>query len=312
MKRWLIEIIICPSCLPEENRLTERILEEHQDDIINGELFCEQCNKIYPVNDGTAFLQTEHPGEKNPSNRYETSPVLSSYLWSHYGDLLKDEEASDAYVQWSDLINKNSGFCLDIGSAVGRFSFEVSKKSDFVVGIDNSISFIRAARELMINRRKKISLLQEGYLTSEETLTIPEEWNIDNVEFVVGDALSLPFCSGAFSTLSSLNLLDKVPRPIKHFTEMNRVAQESGTQFLFSDPFSWSKEVAEQEDWLGGKINGNFSGKGMDNIISLLQGEQGFILPGWKIKQQGHVWWKIRTHVNHFELIRSCFVKAER
>jgi len=69
MKRWLIEIIICPSCLPEENRLTERILEEHQDDIINGELFCEQCNKIYPVNDGTAFLQTEHPGEKNPSNR---------------------------------------------------------------------------------------------------------------------------------------------------------------------------------------------------------------------------------------------------
>jgi len=222
------------------------------------------------------------------------------------------KEASDAYVQWSDLINKNSGFCLDIGSAVGRFSFEVSKKSDFVVGIDNSISFIRAARELMINRRKKISLLQEGYLTSEETLTIPEEWNIDNVEFVVGDALSLPFCSGAFSTLSSLNLLDKVPRPIKHFTEMNRVAQESGTQFLFSDPFSWSKEVAEQEDWLGGKINGNFSGKGMDNIISLLQGEQGFILPGWKIKQQGHVWWKIRTHVNHFELIRSCFVKAER
>jgi 2-polyprenyl-3-methyl-5-hydroxy-6-metoxy-1,4-benzoquinol methylase len=32
---------------------------------------------------------------------------------------------------------------LDIGSAVGRFAFEMSGKSEFVVGIDNSVSFIQ-------------------------------------------------------------------------------------------------------------------------------------------------------------------------
>jgi hypothetical protein len=31
----------------------------------------------------------------------------------------------------------------------------MAKKFDFVVGLDNSVSFIRAARELMINRRNR-------------------------------------------------------------------------------------------------------------------------------------------------------------
>jgi uncharacterized protein YbaR (Trm112 family) len=312
MKKWLTEILVCPSCLPRERRLRVNIYKEYHDDFMEGELICEQCGRSYPVRDGIAFLQIEHPGEIDLDNRYESSPVLSSYLWSHYGDLLKDEEAFDTYVQWAGLIRENQGFCLDIGSAVGRFVFEMSKKSRFVVGIDNSISFIRAARELMVNRGKIIPLLQEGNLVKEEKLTLPAEWDMENIEFIVGDAMALPFRTGAFSALSSLNLIDKVPVPMKHFTEMNRVAQETDVQFLFSDPFSWSEYVAQQEDWLGGKMNGNFSGRGMDNVISLLEGKKGDLLPQWRVIQQGHVWWKIRTHINHFELIRSCFVKAER
>jgi uncharacterized protein YbaR (Trm112 family) len=312
MKKWLTEILVCPSCLPRERTLRLNIYKEYHGDLTEGELICEQCGGVYPVRDGIAFLQIEHPGEKNLDNRYESGPVLSSYLWSHYGDLLKDEEAFDTYVQWAGLIRENPGFCLDIGSAVGRFVFEMSKKSSFVVGIDNSISFIRAARELMVNRGETIPLLQEGNLVKEEKLTLPAEWDTDNIEFIVGDAMALPFRNGAFSALSSLNLIDKVPVPMKHFTEMNRVAQETDAQFLFSDPFSWSEDVAQQEDWLGGKMDGNFSGRGMDNVISLLEGKKGDLLPQWKVTQQGHVWWKIRTHTNHFELIRSCFVKAER
>ncbi len=312
MKKWLTEILVCPSCLPRERRLRENIYKEYNNDVIEGELICEQCRRSYPVRDGVAFLQIQHPGEADLGNRYESSPVLSSYLWSHYGDLLKDVEAFDTYVQWAGLIRENPGFCVDIGSAVGRFVFEMSRKSRFVVGIDNSVSFIRAARELMVSRVKAIPLTQEGSLVKELKLTLPADWDMENIEFIVGDAMALPFRAGLFSALSSLNLIDKVPVPMKHFTEMNRVARETDVQFLFSDPFSWSEDVAEQENWLGGKINGDFSGKGMDNVISLLQGKKGDLLPQWRIVEQGHVWWKIRTHINHFELIRSCFVKAER
>jgi len=312
MKKRLIEILICPCCLPEEQELIIKIFNEIQGDIVEGELTCGKCGKIYPIHEGIAFLQHEHTGEKNPGNRYETDPVISSYLWSHYGDLLKDEEASDAYLRWAGFMGKTSGFCLDIGSAVGRFTFEMSKKSGFVVGIDNSISFVRTARELMTNRRKKISLKHEGKITGDEMLILPEDWETWNIEFIVADALALPFCSGAFSSLSSLNLIDKVAVPMRHLTEMNRAAKKRDAQLLFSDPFSWSEDVAKEEDWLGGKVNGPYSGGGMENIIALLRGAKGVILPAWEIKDKGSIWWKIRTHNNYFELIRSCFVKAER
>jgi hypothetical protein len=106
--------------------------------------------------------------------------------------------------------------------------------------------------------------------------------------------------------------VDKIPFPIKHLTEMNRVARQHGAQFVFSDPFSWSQDVAEEKNWLGGRNNGTFSGRGMDNVIALLKGQEGILRPPWEIEDQGHIWWKIRTHRNHFELIRSCFVKAHR
>ena len=112
--------------------------------------------------------------------------------------------------------------------------------------------------------------------------------------------------------MASLNLVDKIPSPLAHLREMNRVARENNSQFLISDPFSWSSDMAKQEAWLGGVTEGAYAGKGIDNIRSLLTtGNEGF-LPGWKIEKQDHIWWKIRNHKNHFELIRSRFIKAGR
>jgi SAM-dependent methyltransferase len=149
-------------------------------------------------------------------------------------------------------------------------------------------------------------------LTRQETLTFPEDWNTDNIEFIVGDAQALPFRSGAFSGLSSLNVVDKVPKPLVHLLEINRVARTIDAQFLFSDPFSWSTEVAPEEDWLGGKPDGQFAGRGKNNIMALLEGKMAGLSPVWHVEAHGHMWWKIRTHSNHFEMIRSCFIKASR
>jgi SAM-dependent methyltransferase/uncharacterized protein YbaR (Trm112 family) len=312
MKKQLIEILICPSCLPDEAPLEEEALTEDRGDIIEGRLRCKACGRDYPIHEGIAFLDPAHVGTPAAKNRYETAPIVSSYLWSHYCDLLNDPNASEAYGSWAELMEGSSGRCLDIGSAVGRFSFDMSAKFEFVVGLDNSLAFVRAARELMLHRHKRLHLADEGDLTFEVLLELAEEWQTDRVEFIVGDALALPFASGTFSALSSLNLLDKVPYPIRHLTEMNRTARRENAQFLFSDPFSWSEEVAERKDWLGGKENGAFSGKGLDNVSSLLKGENGLIQPPWETGPKGDVWWKIRTHTNHFELIRSRYLKATR
>ncbi|GKT06831.1 Trm112 family protein [Desulforhabdus sp. TSK] len=312
MKKKLLPVLICPSCLPNEYPLAEHIEEELGEDIVQGLLSCQECGGAYPIRNGVAFLDPASAGEKGTQSRYESPRVLSSYLWSHFGDLLGDAEASDAYARWAGLMEGTSGMCLDMGCAVGRFAFEMSLNSDFVVGLDNSATFIQTARELMLHRELRFSLVQEGLLTREVALQLPEAWKMDRVELIVGNALALPFRSRSFTALAGLNLVDKVPVPLKHFAEMNRTAMAEDAQFLFSDPFSWSGDAAKEEDWLGGKETGPYPGRGMDNVIALLKGEGGRLVPGWKIQQTGHVWWKIRTHCNHFELIRSQFIKAVR
>ena len=312
MKKSLLEMLVCPVCLPDEIPLKAVIDEEQHEDITEGALTCPKCGGAYPIREGIAFLDPSPQSEARAASKYETAPVVSSYLWSHYCDILGDPEASSAYAEWAGLMNGGPGVVLDIGAAVGRFTFEMSRTHDFAVGIDNSVAFIRAARELMVRGQKAVALRQEGLLTREETVVLPESWRTDRVEFIVGDALALPFRSTRFSALASLNIADKVPLPLKHLQEVNRVAREKDVQFVLSDPFSWSTEAAREEEWLGGKETGPYAGRGIDNIIALLKGKDRLLLPAWRIARQGHVWWKIRTHANHFELIRSCFVKAER
>ena len=313
MKSLLVDLLVCPTCLPLEKELVCQIEEEHGNDILSGFLKCDDCETRYPIQDGIASLFPKiHEKNRAEPSKYESSSVVSSYLWSHFSDMLEEKEASTAYKDWGDLIKHQNGFSLDAGCAVGRFTFEMSMKSDFAVGIDNSHSFISTARQLMKNRKLEVTIKEEGLLTREKRIQLPEKWGSDKVEFIVGDAQVVPFRSKAFSSLASLNLVDKVPWPLAHLEEMNRVARDSDAQFLFSDPFSWSSEVAREENWLGGTQEGPFRGDGVNNVVSLLEGKKRELSPPWKIDKQGYVWWKIRTHRNHFELIRSRFIKASR
>lgn len=311
MKKKLLPNLICPACLPGEHRLLAEITREHEEDIIEGTLRCPQCAMAFPVESGIAFLD---PGRSHTptDNKYELEEVVSSYMWSHYADLFNDEQASDAYKKWSGQMASHPGISVDLGGAVGRFTFEMSSKCALSVGIDSSVAFIKAARELMNNRQMNVHLKEEGFLTREVTVRLPEEWKSDRVEFIVADAGKIPFRSESVSSCASLNLVDKVATPIQHLKEMNRVTRKTEAQFLLSDPFSWSKEAADTVDWLGGTKDGPFAGKGLDNIKDLLKDAENGLTPAWRVNNSGHIWWKIRTHANHYELIRSCFVKASR
>lgn len=313
MKEKLIDILVCPSCLPQEGKLAPDIYERKGADILRGTLKCERCGCHYHIREGIAFLTPQGAQSLAKASPYEDPSSISSYLWSHYGDIINDPDASRAYGRWTGQITECSGLSLDIGCSVGRMTFEMGRKSDFAIGLDNSEGFIGAARSLMTEGHLKFSMAVEGHIAADRTIFLPDEWAPEKVEFIVGDALALPFISDSFSCLASLNIIDKIPLPLSHLEEIDRVAKSSGAQFLFSDPFSWSTDVTEEKNWLGGKEKGSFSGFGLENMLAILEEEKYDIFaPPWKIEEKGHIWWKIRRHQNLFELIRSCFIKARR
>ncbi len=312
MKRKVLEYLICPACLPEEIPLRLGHAQILGEEINEGVLECDRCGRAYEIEKGLARLAAGHVDPTGEGLRYEAPDLLSAYLWSHYGDLCQDPDATGAYGQWAELISPASGVGLDAGCATGRFSFEMSRKCELVIGVDLSESFVRAARRIMEKRGLIFQLKEEGLIHSDRGFVLPPEWDPEKVEFIVADVSALPFRTGSFACVASLNLIDKIPHPLRHLEEASRAACGLGAQLLVSDPFSWSEAVCAPDRWLGGVAEGRFAGAGPDNVARLLSGVGLAADSAWKITRKGEVWWKIRNHRNHFELIRSLFVKAER
>ncbi|MBC7962841.1 MAG: methyltransferase domain-containing protein [Steroidobacteraceae bacterium] len=313
MKRKLIPLLICPACLPKEQPLELDSSRVRDGDIISGELSCRKCRKRFPIRDGIAVLTPEpESGTSAGQWKYEESGTVDRYLWSHYADLMNAPDAGDAYAAWASLLAPHSDISLDAGCAVGRLAFEMSLRSELAIGCDLSPLFIRTARRLARERSISFSLPLEGNLRESFRFELPAAWRSDTVEFIVADAQALPFAAGTFQQISSLNLVDRVRYPLAHLFDINRVARSSGAFFLFSDPFSWSTANTAEELWLGGMPGGPNAGRGIDNIRALLTGKQKIIAPAWLITRQGSVNWRLRSHSNHYEMIRSEFLAAER
>ena len=90
MKKTLLNMLICPACLPAEVRLRETVFESAGEEILQGKLHCTACRRMYPVESGIADLRPTRPANPmNSDNPYETEASVSAYLWSHYADFFR-------------------------------------------------------------------------------------------------------------------------------------------------------------------------------------------------------------------------------
>ncbi len=313
MKQWVSDKLICPQCLDAENPLDLTARETRADDIIIGEMVCPQCGGIYPIEQGIAVLLPEKTRDILSDHRgYNAPGMLSAYLWSHFGDLLNDSGATQAYQVWSKAFTPTSGDALDVGCAVGRLSFDLAESHDHVIGLDTSIGFIRKAREILTQKEIAFDLIVEGHITEPRTHRFDEGRDFSRVDFIVADALALPFRARAFATTAAINLLEKVPDPLKHLTEINRVLRDRSAMFLFSDPFSWDESVSPPERWLSGNGNAQYSARGIDTMRRMFAGEFGVFDPPLGIADDGNVAWKIRKTENLWEHITSQYLVGRR
>jgi len=313
MKKWLHELLICPACLPRQIPLALNTEETLEDDVVRGALHCKSCGSHYPIRNGVAVLMPEAPATPQVhTSGYDSRGMLSAYLWSHFGDLLQDPGATDAYRKWASLIRPSDGLALDIGCSVGRLSFEMSRLHRRVVGVDTSVSFIESARKLLRKKQVAFDMIIEGLITERRVCGLNGDWRYDRVDFIVADAMALPFPGKNFNAVCSVNILEKVPNPLRHLSEVNRVLTDNTGVFLFSDPFSWDETVSHPDSWIGGSRDGANPGRGIAAMRRLMSSGDSLFNPPLEILEEGDVAWKIRKTENLWEHITSQFLVGAR
>jgi SAM-dependent methyltransferase len=314
MKHWMADKLVCPACSDREAPLDLNVKEEKDGDVLEGKLGCPVCRAGYPIRQGVAVLLAEDSEARkalDESRGYNSPAMLSSYLWSHFCDLFGDPDASEAYKFWSSGLEKTDGDALDIGCAVGRLTFDMVGTHDRAVGIDTSAVFVQKAREIMFRKRMDFDMIVEGHLTKPVSCDFGDR-DFDGVEFIVADAMALPFRSGDFATVSAINVLEKVSDPLKHLEEVDRMLRKSASTFVFSDPFSWDENFSPREKWLGGNGSRIYSARGIDTMRRLFSGEFGVFNPPFNIVDQRDIKWKIRKTAHLFEHIVSQYLLGRR
>ena len=193
---------------------------------------------------------------------YESKAALEQYLFFHYG---KDRE----YLPWpgpkealnypAAALNKlldvkklpENARALDLGCAVGRTSFELSRHCLDVIGIDLSKSFIRAANRIKENAGIPLSYFIEGSRTKTTTVRKPAGSRPGRIRFLVGDAMRISPAIGSFDVAVLLNLIDRVPDPARCLLDLAQ-RLNPGAQLIVASPYTWLEEYTPRNKWLGG------------------------------------------------------------
>lgn len=208
---------------------------------------------------------------------YESTTVLDEYLLFHYGE---EEEILHSGVEWPEGMRRAMDFAvrtpshfstrqvgrgLDLGCAVGRSTFEMSRSCAHVTGIDFSHAFIAAANRLKTDGRIPFFRKDEGNSGHDLTARIPAEIDSARVEFFQGDAMDLPGDLGEFDRVHAANLLCRLTDPMRLLDRLPSLVR-SGGELVLATPCTWLEAFTPPRnwpegstlDWLKSNLSGNF------------------------------------------------------
>ncbi|MCP5537327.1 MAG: putative 4-mercaptohistidine N1-methyltransferase [Akkermansiaceae bacterium] len=204
---------------------------------------------------------------------YESDQLLSEYLLMHYGT---DEQL----MPWGFGPSEAIGFpvrtvdrfppgecerALDLGCAVGRSSFELSKSAAQVTGIDFSASFINAATRLRDHGAIDYPLRETGNRTVQATARVPKDARPEHCRFLCGDAMNLPDDLGRFDRVHAANLICRLPEPEKLLCRLPGLVKPGG-YLVLATPCTWLDAFTPPDrqpdgdtfDWLENRLTPAF------------------------------------------------------
>lgn len=142
------------------------------------------------------------------------------------------------------------GRALDVGCAVGRATFELSRYFDEAVGIDFSRHFADTADAIRTAGRLEYEAHIQGDVRETRVARLPDGVRADRTRFLQGDACALSADLGTFDAVFASNLLCRLPDPAAFLADVGRFVSPGGVLALVS-PYSWLEEYTPRDKWLG-------------------------------------------------------------
>ena len=205
---------------------------------------------------GFRYVESEQPVEQ-PEAMYETDTAVSQYCEAHYGQTYFDVENFTvrlAKICMEYMKDRPRKRALDLGCAVGRATFELAKKFDFVTGLDFSARFIRIAFQLQEKGVARYALVEEGDIVSYHEKQLAD-FGLDNVndhvEFFQADATNLKPQFSNYDLILAANLIDRLYDPKKFLTTIQERLNIGGLLVLAS-PYTWLEAFTKKDNWVGG------------------------------------------------------------
>jgi SAM-dependent methyltransferase/uncharacterized protein YbaR (Trm112 family) len=223
MKERLLGFLVCLHC---KGKLSLKILEEKEYEIVNAILLCARCSRSYPVIDGvprmlsagllaailpqklTAWCRKyKQPLPKVPAMIEEqqikkTTVESFAYEWKNFSTVYSSYEQQ--FLDWIYPVKKDffrQKLVLDAGCGNGRHVIQSTKFEAEVIGIDLGGSVDVAYRNTK---------------------------NIDRAHIVQADLCDLPFRYQAFDYIYSIGVLHHLPYPQKGFEELLKHVRRKG------------------------------------------------------------------------------------
>ena len=188
-------------------------------------------------------------------NIYETDKLLAEYLLFHFAkpeDILPwdfgPREALDYPVRVANHFYPGEvGRGLDIGCAVGRSSYEMSRHCQEVIGIDFSHAFAQAAEDIKSGSRT-IPRLEEAHLNTELTVSLPNGLDPTRCQFEQGDAMNLRNDLGTFDRVLAANLICRLTHPEKFLSRLPALVNPDG-EVVLATPCTWLEDFTPPANW---------------------------------------------------------------
>ncbi len=190
-------------------------------------------------------------------NPYESDKLLSEYLLFHYGaaDEILPAGAPAGMREALDFAVRTPGHlgagrverALDLGCAVGRSSYEMSRAAAEVIGIDFSHAFVRAAAALG-EGPLRYRRLDEGHRQTPLEARLPAGIDPGRVSFEQGDAMALRGDLGDFDRVHAANLLCRLAEPQRLLDRLPALVRAGG-ELVLATPCTWLGEFTRPDNW---------------------------------------------------------------